>query len=39
MIRFILDTIVSGDRDLLDVSGYAEIKIMKPAVFVKQFDL
>ncbi len=31
--------IVSGDKDLLDVSGYAEIKIIKPAVFVKQFDL
>ncbi len=31
--------IVSGDKDLLDVSGYAQIKIIKPAIFVKQFDL
>ena len=29
-------TIVSGDSDLLDISGYSGIKVFKPAEFVKQ---
>ena len=29
--------IVSGDKDLLTVSGYAGIEILKPAAFVKQY--
>ena len=28
--------IVSGDQDLLSVSGYQDINIMKPGSFVKQ---
>ncbi len=29
--------IVSGDRDLLEISGYESISVMKPAQFVEQY--
>jgi len=29
--------IVSGDKDLLDISGYADIDVLKPADFVKKY--
>jgi len=29
--------IISGDKDLLDVTGYAGIEILKPATFVKKY--
>lgn len=29
--------IVSGDRDLLDVSGYGDIEVLKPRDFVDRF--
>ncbi|HEX4044724.1 MAG TPA: putative toxin-antitoxin system toxin component, PIN family [Gammaproteobacteria bacterium] len=28
--------IISGDKDLLDISGYQGISVIKPAAFVKQ---
>ncbi|RKZ01447.1 putative toxin-antitoxin system toxin component, PIN family [Candidatus Fermentibacteria bacterium] len=31
------NTIVSGDKHLLDVNGYSGIEIIKPAEFVKQY--
>lgn len=29
--------IVSGDKDLLNVNGYAGIEIMKPGLFARQY--
>ena len=29
--------IVSGDKDLLDISGYADVDVLKPADFVKKY--
>lgn len=31
------DTIVSGDKKLLDVDGYQGLRVVKPAVFLKIF--
>jgi putative PIN family toxin of toxin-antitoxin system len=31
--------IVSGDKDLLEISGYADIQIKKPADFIKSLNL
>ena len=29
--------IISGDKDLLDVSGYADVEILNPAKFIKKY--